>query len=145
MKKLKMKIVDYDAESNSVIVAFASENSKNPIDYYPTCAYQSTMFDNPSDTEAVFEEIARAGVAIAMQQDKEDNFKADKILEKNYKPFVGKEFEYDIENLINKNQILEGEIQVPEIYDSLIDDILKEILIDDNETIEVDLDDESKQ
>lgn len=129
MSKIKMKIVDYDIESNSIVVAFASDQSKNPIDCYATCAYQPTMFDNPNDPEKVFEEIARAGISIAAQQDKEDTFKADKILERQYKQFVGKEIEYDVDTLLeNANQEIEVQNNI-----SIVEEILDEIpLADDN-------------
>jgi hypothetical protein len=129
MSKLKMKIVDYDVSSNSIIVAFASENSKNSIDYYSACAYQPTMFDNPNNPDEVFKEIAKTGVFIASQQDKTDIFKVDNTLEKKYKQFVGKEFEYDVDSLLDRaNQTVEVKNDVV-----IVDDIINDILIDDND------------
>ena len=128
-----MKIVDYDVGSNSIIVAFASENAKNPIDSYPKCAYQPTMFNSPNDPEKVFENIARAGIHISQQQDKEDNFKAEQVLENKYKQYIGKVLEFDTETLIAS---ADQTIEVKRSSASIVDEILDEILIDDNSSSE---------
>lgn len=128
-----MKIVDYDVGSNSIIVAFASENAKNPIDSYPTCAYQPTMFTSPNNPEKVFEDIARAGIHISQQQDKEDNFKAEQVLENKYKQYIGKVLEFDTETLIAS---ADQTIEVKRSSASIVDEILDEILIDDNSSSE---------
>lgn len=138
MKKIKMKVVEYDIESNSLIVAFASDVAKKDIDEYPCSAYQPTMFENPNNPEQILIEIAKTGVYIAEQQDLEDNFKADKSLEEKYSQYVGQTFEYDVEYLVeNSNQTVEQYFSDEE---NDIDEILKDIIIDDDEdTIETNL------
>ena len=128
MSKIKMKIVDYDVGSNSIIVAFASENAKNSIDSYPTCAYQPTMFNSPTDPEKVFEDIARAGIHISQQQDKEDNFKAEQVLENKYKQYIGKVLEFDTDTLIEN---ADQSIEIKKTSANIVDEILDEILIDE--------------
>mgnify|MGYP000066981052 CR=1 FL=1 len=136
-QKVKMKIVDYDVESESLIVCFASDCSKKHIDEYQTLAYQPTMFDNPEDTEDVLKQIAKVGLSVAEQQDKEDNFRENKFLETKYKEFIGKELEYDAEELIEYGQEVSDPNQMVIEEESEIEEILNEI-IDSNEEIDLD-------
>jgi hypothetical protein len=128
MSKIKMKIVDYDVNSNSIIVAFASENAKKPIESYPQCAYQPTMFNDPGNPEKIFEEIARAGIHVSQQQDKEDNFKAEQVLENKYKQYIGKILEFDTDTLIEN---ADQSIEIKKTSANIVDEILDEILIDE--------------
>ena len=140
MKKIKMKVVDYDVESNSIIVAFSSDCAKKTIDEYPSCAYQPTMFDDPTDSAKVLEEIARAGIFVAEEQDKQDKFKEEDVLDKVYAGLVGQEFEYDVEALIESaNQVVEVE---NESTYSDIDELLQDIEDADDE-IDLSFDDDA--
>jgi hypothetical protein len=129
MPSIKMKIVNYDPSTSSLIVTFASEKAQKSIDDYNAYAYQPTMFDT-QDPEKVIEHIARAGIHIVKQQDKEEEFKNNTVLNSVYKSLVGKEFEYDISDLIaGAEQVVENMQEV-----SMLDEILTEINLDEDDS-----------
>lgn len=128
MPAIKMKIVNYDPSTSSLIVSFASEKAKKTIDEYPVCAYQPTMFDT-QDPEKVIENIARAGIFVSQQQDKEEEFQENTNLTRIYQSYIGKEFSFDVDTLLaSSNQIVEQYVQTS----TVVDEILDEILIDDS-------------
>ena len=137
--KIKVKICGYDELSNSVIVKFASDTTEKSIDDYQACAYQPTMF-SVADPESVIKEIARAGIFSVTEQERKEKFVKDTATIQKYQQYIGKEFEYDIETLVVENQIVEQ--YVTGVSDTEIDEILQDILIDEDETIDVNLDNE---
>lgn len=126
MSLIKMKILKYEEETNSLIVVFASENSQKSIDEYPVAAFQPTMFDT-QDPEKVIEHIARAGIFVAQKQDKDEQFKNNPDLAKKYQEYIGKELVFDADTLLQTaDQIVEHRVE----YASIVDEILEEIVID---------------
>jgi hypothetical protein len=126
MPLIKMKILKYEEETNSLIVVFASENSQKSIDEYPVAAFQPTMFDS-QDPEKVIEHIARAGIFVAQKQDKDEQFKNNPDLAKKYQEYIGKELVFDVDTLLQTaDQIVEHRVE----YASIVDEILEEIVID---------------
>jgi hypothetical protein len=126
MPLIKMKILKYEEETNSLIVVFASENSQKSIDEYPVAAFQPTMFDS-QDPEKVIEHIARAGIFVAQKQDKDEQFKNNPDLAKKYQEYIGKELVFDADTLLQTaDQIVEHRVE----YASIVDEILEEIVID---------------
>ena len=123
-----MKIVNYDPSTSSLIVSFASEKAKKTIDEYPVCAYQPTMFDT-HDPEKVIENIARAGIFVTQQQDKEEEFQENTNLTQVYQSYIGKEFDFDVDTLLaSSDQVVEQYVQTS----TVVDEILDEILIDNS-------------
>jgi hypothetical protein len=128
MPSIKMKIVNYDPSTSSLIVSFASEKAKKSIEEYPSCAYQPTMFDT-HDPEKVIENIARAGIFVTQQQDKEEEFQENTNLTQVYQSYIGKEFDFDVDTLLaSSDQVVEQYVQTS----TVVDEILDEILIDDS-------------
>jgi len=126
MSLIKMKILKYEEETNSLIVVFASENSQKSIDEYPVAAFQPTMFDT-QDPKKVIENIARAGIFVAQKQDKDEQFKNNPDLAKKYQEYIGKELVFDADTLLQTaDQIVEHRVE----YASIVDEILEEIVID---------------
>lgn len=102
MNILKMKITGYDESSNSLLVAFASDEtvSSNPS-HYPSYAYQPmNMFPDVIDIETIKKNIAVAGVWQAQQQAKQESFANDKNKIAEYKNLVGQEIQYNVSDLI---------------------------------------------
>jgi hypothetical protein len=102
MNTLKMKITGYDEESNSLLVAFASDDtmSQDPT-AYPSYAYQPlTMWPDVTDIETLKKNIAVAGMWQAEQQAKKEAFVADPAKIAEYKALVGQEVEYPISELL---------------------------------------------
>lgn len=102
MNKLKMKITGYDSESNSLLVAFASDltKSQDPADY-PSYAYQTTsMWPDIVDLQEIKLKIAQTGVHIAEQQQLRENFVQDQQRISQMRDLVGTQLEYPIEQLV---------------------------------------------
>lgn len=102
MNTLKMKITGYDEDSNSLLVAFASDItlSSNP-ESYPSLAYQPlTMWPDITDIDTLKKNIAVAGIWQAEQQAKKEAFIADPIKIAEYNALVGQEIEYSISELL---------------------------------------------
>jgi hypothetical protein len=126
MPLIKMKILKYEEETNSLIVVFASENSQKSIDEYPIAAFQPTMFYT-QDPAKVIEHIARAGISVTQKQDKDEQFKNNPDLAKKYQEYIGKELVFDVDTLLQTaDQIVEHRVE----YASIVDEILEEIVID---------------
>jgi hypothetical protein len=102
MNTLKMKITGYDEESNSLLVAFASDNtaSQDPT-AYPSYAYQPlTMWPDVTDINILKKNIAVAGMWQAEQQAKKEAFIANPAKIAEYKALVGQEIEYSVSDLM---------------------------------------------
>lgn len=103
MNTLKMKIVGYDELSNSLIVNFASDETKssNPEDY-PSYAYQPiSMWPDITDVNEIKKRIAHAGIHMAQQQKVQETFVDNTELLNSIKALVGIEEEYQVDQLIN--------------------------------------------
>jgi hypothetical protein len=93
-----MKVYEYDEASNSIIVAFNSNESTVNIDDQPRMAYQPTMFEE-TDPEEVLKKIAQSGVSIAESQDKKVALSQDSGKVSAYKATVGQQFTYSVSDL----------------------------------------------
>lgn len=93
-----VKIYGFEEANNSLIVAFNSADSSVDIDTRPKLAYQPTMFENDTP-ENILKEIAKSGVSIAEQQDKQDALKVDQVAVNAYKGFVGQTLSYAVADL----------------------------------------------
>lgn len=133
MSKIRMKIIDCEKESNSLIVAFASENCKKPIEEWNHLAYQPTLFDNPEDAEKVLRQIAKSGIVIIQDQEKSEEFVENDVLEKNYSHYVGQELVYDINDLLSEDMVEEQQIIISE-GESEVDKIIDAILSADKDS-----------
>lgn len=72
MSKINIKIVDVDQSTHSVIVKYASEHSKKPIDDYPAVAFQVSNFNVVTADE--FIEAIKPQISIYAQlRDKQEN------------------------------------------------------------------------
>lgn len=97
MNVIYMKIHSYDEASYSLLVSFASDETKyqNP-DMYPMYAYQPmNMWPDIDDIEIIKERIALAGVYHAETQAREEAFVADPVKVEQYKALVGHQYSYD--------------------------------------------------
>jgi hypothetical protein len=75
---VKMKIYEYDENSSSLIVAFNTNSSTVSIDEQPRYAYQPSVFET-TDIEQFIKEVAKSGLSIAQNQDKQFNFKQNEV------------------------------------------------------------------
>jgi hypothetical protein len=102
MQYIRMKVLAFDESSYSLLCSFASDETKshNPADY-PAYAYQPmNMWPDISDPAVIKERIALAGVGIAANQAREEQFIADPAKIAEYKAMVGSVVEYPVNQLI---------------------------------------------
>jgi len=97
-----MKIYEFDEASNSIIVAFKSDQSTKSIDDQPRMAFQPTMFEE-TDPDQVLTKILQAGVSIAETQDKHDLLAQNTVAVDAYKAKVGQELTYVIPAPVQSN------------------------------------------
>ena len=72
MSKINIKIVEIDQATHTVVVKYASENSKKNIDEYPGVAFQVTNYN--ATTPAEFIEAIRPQVSLYVwQRDQAEN------------------------------------------------------------------------
>ena len=70
--KINIKIVEIDQSSHTVLVKYASENSKKNIDEYPEVAFQVTNYN--AKTPGEFIEAIRPQVSLYVwQRDQQEN------------------------------------------------------------------------
>ena len=72
MSKINIKIVEIDQATHTVLVKYASENSKKSIDEYPAIAFQVTNF-NVSNPEEFIEAIRPQVSLYVWQRDQAEN------------------------------------------------------------------------
>ena len=96
-----MKIYEYDELTNSIIVAFNSNESTVNIDDQPRVAYQPSMFDE-TDPQQVLKKIAQSGVSIAEAQDKKALFSQNTTAVNEYKSKIGEQFTYEVSDLYSE-------------------------------------------
>lgn len=131
MNTLKMKIVDYEEASNSLLVTFASDETKNDVGSYATLAYQpSTMFPDIKDPQEIVKRVAIAGVHIADLQRIQEQFVSDPVTVNALKALKGQVLEYNVADLIganNTNNYVPEENQM-----STLKAAIREVLFEEN-------------
>ena len=103
MKTLKLKITGYDEQTNSLLVAFASDatKSQNPDDY-PSYAFQPlNMWPDVTDPQEILKLIAISGLYQAEQQALAESFMEDKGRIDSLKSLVSQSAQYPIEDLLS--------------------------------------------
>lgn len=107
-----MKVVAFDEHSYSLLCSFASDETRshNPADY-PTYAYQPmNMWPDVSDPEVIKQRIALAGVGIAANEAREEQFIADPTKIDQYKAMVGSVVEYPVTPLLAGEPVYPTEV-----------------------------------
>lgn len=103
MNKIKIKINGYDEHSQSLLVSFASDTTKNDDpSSYPSFAFQPhTMWPDIDieDTEEIKRRIAIAGIHHAKMQEVEERFTDDARHVKILKGMVGNVEEFSVTDL----------------------------------------------
>lgn len=112
MQYIRMKVLAFDESSYSLLCSFASDETKshNPADY-PAYAYQPmNMWPDISDPAVIKERIALAGVGIAANQAREEQFIADPAKIAEYKAMVGSVVEYPVNSLLSGENTYPNEV-----------------------------------
>ena len=97
-----MKIVSFDEQSYSLLCSYASDTTKSqdPADYAPYAYQPMNMWPDIDDPEEIKKRIALAGVWIAENQTREEQFIADPTKVEQYRAMVGQVVEYPIADLV---------------------------------------------
>lgn len=105
MQKLYIKVIDFEKESQSLIVSFASDetNSSNPGDYSATAFQPGLMWPDITDEKEIMQKIALDGFYMVKNQKLIED--SQKNIEKmnEYQKMVGKTFEFNVDEIINVN------------------------------------------
>ena len=104
MKNIKMKIVNYDKESHSLLVSFASDEtrSSNPEDYPPIAFQTSEMWPDIHDMEELKMKIAEVGMSVVKQQIARENISGNPVKQIELQKLVGMEFEYSESDFVTE-------------------------------------------
>lgn len=102
MNVVKMKIVGYNEDNHSLLVAFASDTtaSQNPADYPPLAYQPISMWPDVTDVTELTRRIAVSGMYQAQQQAVKETFESDQTRINALKALVGQEFEYPVSSLV---------------------------------------------
>lgn len=101
MNKIKLKINEYDEESDSLLVSFASDEtqSQDPATYQSYAYQPMTMWPDVTDVNEIKKRLAQAGIYLAEQQKIKEQFKADQTKIDAYKAMVGEVLEFNISDI----------------------------------------------
>ena len=101
MKTLKMKVLSYEDETDSLIVSFASsDNLSQDPDNYQGYAYQpANMWPDVVSVEEIKERIAKSGLYVVEQQKRRELLQADPVKKLALRSLVGNTFEYTFDDL----------------------------------------------
>ncbi len=102
MNTLYMKIKEFDEQSNSLVVCFASDTTKHQDpEQYRRYAFQPlNMWPDITDLAEIKKRIAVAGLYHAEQQEREEKFVSDPSKIEQYKNMVGENVSYAVSDLI---------------------------------------------
>jgi len=103
MNSVNMKVVGYDEESHSLLVSFASDQTRSQDpETYPAMAFQPiSMWPNISDVVEIKKRIATAGMYHVKQQESKEAFVNDPNRVAALKSLVGQSFTYQVSDLVS--------------------------------------------
>ena len=101
MTSLKMKVVGFEEASNSLLIAFASdETASNNPENYTAFAYQPIdMWPGVTNAEQLKKNIAITGISHTTQQTLREQNPASEELVAELKSWVGQTFTFDANDL----------------------------------------------
>lgn len=114
MNTLYMKIHEFDADSHSLIVSFASDQtkSKDPNDYGRVAFQPATMWPDVTDLNEIKKRLAVAGVWHAERQARLEFLEENPGTVNNLKSLVGQSEAYSISSLTSAEEAFEYEVSV---------------------------------
>ena len=102
MNSVNMKVVGYDEESHSLLVSFASDQTKSQDpETYPAMAFQPiSMWPDIHDVVEIKRRIAAAGMYHVRQQESKEAFVDNPNRVAALKSLVGQSFTYQVSDLV---------------------------------------------
>lgn len=110
MSKLLMKVSGFDDQTKSVQAKFCYDDAMKTIDEYPAYSFQPTMFPDITDPVIFIRKVAQAGIHIADQQKRFEMISNDATFLNSIQDEVGKEYSFDIAELVNDGTVPPEEI-----------------------------------
>lgn len=105
MNKLKMKIVDWDQQSMSLIIKFSSDVNSFEVDDAVALAYQPlNMFPGITDTDELLKRLAVSGIDLCEREVRRENALKNVSTLITFENLKGQEFEYDVNYLLNMHR-----------------------------------------
>ena len=95
-----LKIVGYDDHTDSLLVAFASDQNLKTVDEYPAFAFQPQhMVQDDKNIPEVLKSIAIRGIDIAQNQFIQETFVVDQTKKEMYTNLIGTTYNYSAQEL----------------------------------------------
>ena len=112
MSNLYMKIVGFDEPSNSLLVSFASDETKsqNPEDYGVLAFQPATMWPGVNDLTEIKKRIAVAGMYTVSVQATMEKLSVDTTRLDAFKSLVGQLETYNVNDLTTPPETFENEV-----------------------------------
>ena len=110
MNALKMKVVGFDVVKSTLQIKFASDLAEKSIDEYEAHLF-NVVQDGDVTNEEIIKALAQNGWNIALQQEIAEQTAKDNEKVFQYKSYVGKEFEYTVDELFNPQPTIPAEEQ----------------------------------
>jgi hypothetical protein len=114
MQTVTVKIIDFDEESGSLICSFASDTTKsnNPDDYRSFAFQPVLMWPDASTTEEVMTELARCGMGMCQEFERQESLKSNSDKTNSYKNMVNQVKTFNVSDLLVNNS---PEEQIPSV------------------------------
>jgi hypothetical protein len=113
MNKLKMKIIDWEPQSLSLIVKFTSDVNSFEVDDARPLAFQPlTMFPGVTDIDEVLKRIAVSGIGICENEAIRENALKNASKLENFANLKDQTFEYDVSYLVNMHKTNQQNTQI---------------------------------
>lgn len=105
MERIKVKIHEYDEETHSLIVSFASDDNELGVDEYRKYAFSISNY-NPDDLQETIYAIAVQGLSIVNKQKMEEEAKKNNDNVEKAKLEVNKVYDFDVKDLIVEGAVI---------------------------------------
>lgn len=113
MNKLKMKVIDWEPQSLSLIVKFTSDVNSFEVDDARPLAFQPlTMFPGVTDIDELLKRIAVSGIGICENEAIKENALKNVSNLENFVNLKDQTFEYDVSYLIDMHKTNQQNIQM---------------------------------
>ena len=105
METVKVKIVEFEENSGSLVVRFASDTTKNSDpDSYRSIAYQpALMWPEATTNEEILENLGRCAIAMCQEIEIDEALKADTVRINSLKSLVNTEVTFTVSDLIESD------------------------------------------
>jgi hypothetical protein len=114
MNTIKLKLIDVSTETQTVIVAWASDLSQKSIDEYPAYGFPMSFFQDPlADTDALLRQLAEAGISECQKQIVNESIAASvPSIITNLSTQTGLVTEYDLGTLLGSSPLYPTEVAI---------------------------------